>query len=183
MGILFRNQASTNEKWFSLAWFVVIALSSYGLVQGFHPQPYIASASALLSTPFAILAWWPILKDTHPANKLNHKPFFVKVIVHTVLLAFAWVFIFFALSKGLPGLGTKHFGESRSRQALVTYKSSGMGARFECAHYLIAEARSPATDNSRLCVSKEFWQKIAVGNIVQIDDRTSPLGSFSTVHE
>ncbi|MDP3702499.1 MAG: hypothetical protein Q8R72_16490 [Hylemonella sp.] len=177
MPLLFRANASRREKIYTLGFLSLLGLAIYGMTSRFVPNPEVKSVSGYLAFPLAIALFLPLAFDRHPSNKMASLGFLKRWLLYIFILIFLYVFSWFSLAKGAPSLITHFFGQDQVDKFSVIWKSDGGWKRREC-DYSIKVQESTSLWQTKVCLSKEFWQGVTLGDTLTGKRRRTSFGGM-----
>jgi hypothetical protein len=176
---VFRSDASTREKIYTIGTLVWMALLVAGYVYGewihFSADPGRVGVLLGAALPIAFVHWLPLYGDRHPSNLVPGFPPLRR------FAAYSGAFIAsFTLAMGtflwLAGpLTTGLFGSPISAELVVTRVSDG-GARYRsCDHFVMLKDRASGW-RDKVCLSVPFWQTVHVGQVLIGTGRQTVFG-------
>jgi hypothetical protein len=124
MNILFRENASKNEKIFTIFSLLWMVLAIYGMWINFDSNIGLNTAVIISSILWGIAMVYPLSIDNHPSNKLAHASALKKVSTILLLTLAASGFSWCILALSIPAIYTENFGKPTSEIVQVKRKYS-----------------------------------------------------------
>jgi hypothetical protein len=175
MNILFRENASKNEKIFTIFSLLWMVLAIYGMWINFDSNIGLNTAVIISSILWGIAMVYPLSIDNHPSNKLAHASALKKVSTILLLTLAASGFSWCILALSIPAIYTENFGKPTSEIVQVKRKYS--------AHRKGCDPRIETTNNNKYCVPLEFFNNIEENDTIVINGKVSALGYRATNFE
>jgi hypothetical protein len=169
MNVLFRENASINEKIFTIFFLFWMGLATYGLWINFDTEigkdKFVIAISIILS----IAMTCPLYLDNHPDNKLSRFPTLQRLSIFLLLTMVSYGVSWCVLALSFPAVYTENFGISTTELVQVTkkYGANGRGCDPE-----IETTKS----NNRYCVPREFFNRIKEKDTVVMYGKVSRFG-------
>jgi hypothetical protein len=175
MALLFRPNASSSEKAFTLFAFGWMWVVIYGVTSGFVAERWVISTATYLAFPLALLFCMPIFRDRHPSNKIPTFGIIKRILIYPLLLGFSYMFAWMGLALGGASLMTDVFGDERITALTIVDKSDGSGSKRECTYSLMVQ--EPDSElRARVCIDQDFWRVVNRGEAVSAKLRYSAFG-------
>lgn len=173
--LLFRSNASSSEKAFTLLAIGICLLSAYGFTTKFSPSPQVNLVAWYLAALCGVLFTVAILRDRHPNNRLRTCGLFKKLCCAAFLLVVAVSLSWSAIGLGAASLANSILGsvsESPARVIAILSPNHGKGCKFSFSLRYVASGET----GSKLCVSEDYWLTLRVGQEILVIQRRSALG-------
>lgn len=169
MNIIFRNNASINEKVYTLCMLALLACSIYGLKSDFYLKDSINfNVWIIFSTAFLISI--PFFFDKHPKNKINRLPLIKRTFMYLGIICLSALFTFSFIYMFLPSMYTKIWGEPFTGQTKIISKTNRFNKR-GCDIRIRVELL-----NGKICISEQFYNTVEVGDELILNGIESVYG-------
>ena len=179
MNLLFRTEASRNEKIFTLFFYASIAAFFYGVYTSISPSDLVKENINIITPILASIYFIPLLLDQHPNNKIPKSPIPKRFLYYSLLFIFAYAVAFFLVAYSIPSIFTHLNGQPYSFSTIIENKDrSTKGCKYELKLKNFGYGM-----HDRVCVKSSFWEQANPGDEVQVHALKSALGIKVTAVE
>lgn len=162
MAILFYNNATPVEKWYSLVILALAGLSAYGMGSNFVSEPWTHKLAPLVAVPVSLSLFALLIFDRRISVRIRAASLWKKLWLYPLALATFLLTSWGAVSPGATGLLNELTGEKLSVIVVVTDKSAGTFSRYGCDYHLTVEIQSTGWDGKQ-CTNEVAWAATEIG--------------------
>lgn len=173
MDLLFRANASTTEKTYTLAflvWMGIAGIGTFWFLYDFIPSPQAERIFVVLSALIGGGLFVPFLLDRHPANRVQSMKLAKRFFLYGGMLFFSMAVSWFAVTYGIFAMVNTVIGNPTTVTATVIRKGGGRS----CGSKLIVSGDT--FTNSTICVRRAMWSAIDPHDRVRIRGQRSFFG-------
>ena len=174
--LLFRANASTGEKVFTLIVIGTCVIAIYGMVSDFSPSDRVKELATYCALVCGGLATTVLLRDRHPGNRTRTFGFFKKVWFHAIAFLFACVFSWLAIGLGMASMANAVVGEPvplKAHVVAIATPNHGKG----CTYAFSVRYAADDGDSHKMCASEAYWESLRIGQEISVIHRQSVLGT------
>jgi hypothetical protein len=172
MSLLFRPNASRNEKSFTIFFMVSVGACIYGMSATISPTGLVREHIAAISLTLSLTYFLPLLLDRHPSNKVRSLGFSGRLLFHVGAFLIAYCIAFAIAAYSVPSIYTFLVGEPHNFSTTIEKKSqSAKGCKSEIKLEGIGYGIS-----DKICVGPDFWEIAKDGDEVLVSSLKSAIG-------